>query len=410
MRRHIYLNIFLFNLIILNVACSSFQGKHQTDRKQELENFAKDNLKEAADQYKVMMNKLPGNGFPVTYDETEDKIQTAESAAWISGFYPGTLLYLYEETGDQELYEEALRTMEILEKEQYNTNTHDLGFMMLCSFGNANRIAPKPEYHKILINSAESLSSRFNEKIGSIRSWDSDDSSFLVIIDNMMNLELLFKATEITGDSSYYEIAVKHANTTIKNHFRPDNSSFHVVDYDQETGAPKAKKTAQGAADESAWARGQSWGLYGFTMTYRETGVTKYLEQANKIADFILSHPNLPEDKIPYWDYDAPGIPNTVRDASAGAIMASALIELAEYNDKDMAEKYTEAAKEIIFSLSTPAYKATIGENGGFILQHSVGSYPGNVEIDVPLSYADYYYIESLKRLKEKQEEARAQI
>lgn len=400
MKKYIY--SYFLSLLAINVGCNTNQGTQQADidQHQGSSEFVRNNFTDAAAQYKVMMKKLPDNGFPITYDESKDKIQTAGSAGWISGFYPGTLLYLYEETGDQELYDEAMRTMEMLEKEQYNTQTHDLGFMMLCSFGNANRITPKPQYDTIIINSAKSLSSRFNEKIGSIRSWNSDTSSFLVIIDNMMNLELLFEATELTGDSSFYNLAVTHANTTIKNHFRPDNSSYHVVDYDQNTGEPQAKKTAQGAADESAWARGQSWGLYGFTMTYRETGDKKYLEQANKIAEFLLSHPNLPEDKIPYWDYNAPGIPNTVRDASAGAIMASALLELAEYNNTEQAKKYRKAAQDIISSLSSPEYKAAIGENGGFILKHSVGSFPGNVEIDVPLSYADYYFIESLKRIK----------
>jgi uncharacterized protein YyaL (SSP411 family) len=222
----------------------------------------------------------------------------------------------------------------------------------------------------------------------------------IVIIDNMMNLKLLFWATQVTGDSSYYKIAVTHANTTIKNHFRDDYSSYHLVIYNADDGSIKKKVTAQGAADTSAWARGQSWGLYGFTETYRETKDKKYLEQAKRIAAFILDNPSLPADKIPYWDYDAPGIPNALRDASAGAIMASALIELSGYVDMPLAKKYRSAAETILLSLSSDKYKAAPNTNGGYILKHSVGFLPNNSEVDVPLTYADYYFVEALKRYK----------
>jgi uncharacterized protein YyaL (SSP411 family) len=273
--------------------------------------------------------------------------------------------------------------------------------MMFCSFGNANRIAPKPEYKEILLTSARSLSTRFNPKVGCIKSWDSKDATdFLVIIDNMMNLDLLFWATKISGDSSFYKIAVTHANTTIKNHFRPDYSSYHVVNYNPETGAIKQKRTAQGAADESAWARGQAWGLYGFTATYRETKDTRYLDQARHIADFLLAHPDLPADKVPYWDFNAPGIPNALRDASAASIMASALIELSEYVDAARSASYLTTAETMLRSLSNSTYKAAPGTNGGFIIQHGVGHMPNKTEIDVPLTYGDYYFIEAMIRYK----------
>ena len=310
-------------------------------------------------------------------------------------------MYLYEQTSDTALYNEATRILEVLKKEQFNTTTHDLGFMMYCSFGNANRIAPKPVYKDILINSAKSLSSRFNPTVGCIKSWDGKADEYLVIIDNMMNLKLLFWATEVTGDSSFYKIAVTHANTTIKNHFRNDNSSYHVINYN--SSAPNLinkKKTAQGAADESAWARGQAWGLYGFTETYRETKDKQYLEQANKIAQFILSHPNFPADKIPYWDFNAPDIPAALRDASAAAIMAAAFLELCRYVNKKKAKKYFKTAETILKNLSSPAYKAAAGTNGGFIIKHCVGHMPNKTEIDVPLTYADYYYIEAMIRYK----------
>ncbi len=281
----------------------------------------------------------------------------------------------------------------LLEKEQYNTSTHDLGFMMYCSFGNANRLNPQAAYTNILINSARSLATRFSPVTGCIRSWDSKPEDFIVIIDNMMNLELLFWATKATGDSSFYNIAVTHANTTLENHFRSDNSSYHVLNYDS-TGAVKQKKTAQGLHDESAWARGQAWGLYGYTATYRETKDEKYLEQAVKIAGFILSHPNLPEDKIPLWDFDAEK--DALRDASAAAIMASALIELDTYApDKG----YLKVAEEILTNL-TSDYTAEPGTNGQFIITHCVGHLPANSEVDVPLTYADYYFMEALMRLE----------
>jgi hypothetical protein len=293
-----------------------------------------------------------------------------------------------------------MRILNVLEKEKNNTGTHDLGFMMYCSFGNANRLQPKPAYKEILLTSARSLSTRFDKTVGCIRSWNGKPDEYLVIIDNMMNLELLFWATRVSGDSSFYKIAVTHANTTMKNHFRPDYSSYHVINYNSQTGAVQQKRTAQGAADESAWARGQAWGLYGFTVMYRETKDKKYLEQAKHIASFLLHHPNLPKDKIPYWDFNAPGIPGALRDASAAAIMASALIELGSYVDKKNSKEYRSVAETILRNLSNEHYKAAAGTNGGFIIQHGVGHLPNKSEVDVPLSYADYYFVEAMIRYK----------
>ena len=353
---------------------------------------------DGAAQYKLLAKNLPPDKFPKTYFPQTGKHEFSGSEWWCSGFYPGTLLYLYEKTGDTELYNEAMRIMKLLEKEKHNTRTHDLGFMMYCSFGNAARIAPKPEYRDILLTSARSLATRFDPNVGLIRSWDSKANDYVVIIDNMMNLKLLFWATQVSGDSSFYKIATTHADNTITHHFRPDNSSYHVINYHPQTGAVQKKHTAQGAADESAWARGQAWGLYGYTETYRETKNPRYLDQAVKIANFLLSHPNLPEDKIPYWDFNAPGIPNALRDASAAAIMASALLELSGYVDGKTSKDYLEVAETIIRNLSRQPYKAAIGANGGFILQHSVGHKPANSEVDVPLTYADYYFVEAMMR------------
>jgi hypothetical protein len=368
---------------------------------QQLLNTIQKNFSDAVIQYQFMGKHLDTGQFPKTYHESTGKLETSNSGWWCSGFYPGSLLLLYAQSHNQALLTEANRTMNTLAKEQYNTHTHDLGFMMYTSFGNANKIAPKPEYKQILINSAKSLSTRFNPKVGCIKSWDSKPSDFLVIIDNMMNLELLFWATKETGDSSFYKIAVTHANTTMKNHYRPDYSSYHVINYNPQTGEVQQKKTAQGYANESAWARGQAWGLYGFTVMYRETGDKKYLEQAEHIAHFILTNPNLPADKIPYWDFNDPGIPNVFRDASAGAIMASALLELCRYADKKDAQDYFSVAQTILTNLSSDKYKAALNTNGGFILKHSVGHLPQKSEVDVPLSYADYYFIEAMDRHKQ---------
>jgi len=355
-----------------------------------------DVLVQSAAQYKILANATPLNGLPRTFEN--GNVQTTNPDGWVSGFFAGTLLRLYEYTQDSVLLKNALIRLRLLEKEQFNKTTHDLGFMMYCSFGNAIRITPDAGYDSILINSARSLCTRFNPKVGCIRSWNSAPSHFLVIIDNMMNLELLMYAFEKTHDSSFYNIAVTHANTTMKNHFRPDYSSYHVVDYNPVTGAVQRKITHQGAADESAWARGQAWGLYGFTMMYRTTGDKKYLEQAKHIADFILHHPNLPSDKIPFWDFDAPGIPNAYRDASAAAIISSALIELSDYTSGNEKNEYKNVAATILKNLSSPPYKSRGDEVGGFLLKHSVGNLPAKSEIDVPLSYADYYFVEAAMR------------
>ena len=389
-------------IFFLLIAVNSVFAQSNTTFKldQQLLKTIDNNFNDAANQYKVLMKNLPADKFPKTYFPETGKYEFSNSGWWCSGFYPGTLLFLYQQTKDAVLYDEALRILGSLKKEESNTGTHDLGFMMYCSFGNANLIEPKQAYKDILLNSAKSLATRFSPTVGCIKSWNGKPDEYLVIIDNMMNLKLLFWATQISGDSSFYKIAVTHANTTIMNHFRNDNSSYHVINYNATTGAVQQKRTAQGFADESAWARGQAWGLYGYTETYRETKDTKYLEQANKIANFILSHPNLPIDKIPYWDFNAPGIPSALRDASAGAIMASALLELCTYVNKSKAKKYFKAAETMLKALSSADYKAAAGANGGFIVKHCVGHMPNKTEIDVPLTYADYYFVEAMARYK----------
>ena len=324
---------------------------------------------------------------------------------WTSGFFPGILWYINEYTGDKTFESFAKKWTEKLEPVKTFKGNHDIGFMMYCSFGNAYRLTQNEKYKDILIQSAYSLATRFNPQVGTIKSWDSWRSwenkhvfKYPVIIDNMMNLELLFEASKLSGDSTYYNIAVKHADTTMKNHFRDDNSCYHVVDYDPVTGEVRKRQTAQGYADESAWARGQAWAIYGYTMCYRYTHDQKYLDMAEKIYNFIFNNPNLPEDLVPYWDFDAPNIPNEPRDASAAACTASALYELSTYIP---GKNYKETADKIMESLGSPAYRAEVGTNGNFILMHSVGSIPHGAEIDVPLNYADYYFLEGIMRKRD---------
>lgn len=320
---------------------------------------------------------------------------------WCSGFFPGSLWQIYNYTNDSYWRQQAISFTWLIEDAKWNTGTHDLGFMMNNSFGKAWELTGERSYKDVVLQSAKSLITRYNPKVGCIRSWgrNSDTKKFTVIIDNMMNLEMLFRATQETGDSIYYKIAVKHADTTIKNHFRPDYSSYHVVEYDPATGNVQSRHTAQGFSDDSFWSRGQAWGLYGYTLCYRFTKNPAYLAQARHIADFFFGLPNLPEDLIPYWDMKAPNIPNTPRDASAAAIMASALYELSAYVSPADSKRYKDIADKMVDSLNKH-YQAEPGTSYGFLLLHSTGHHPGNSEIDVPLNYADYYYLEALGRKK----------
>lgn len=322
------------------------------------------------------------------------KLRTCDVYDWTSGFFPGSLWLAYELTGDERLLLDAVDYTNKMLPATFYTGTHDLGFMVGCSYGNALRLCPNDSLKTVIIRTADNLASRFNPEIGAIRSWDFGPWNFPVIIDNMMNLELLFQASKLTGDNKYKDIAIRHADKTMACHFRPDMTSYHVVSYNPD-GSIETRQTFQGRSDESAWARGQAWGVYGYTVCYRETGDKKYLEFAQKIADMIISRVKT-EDHIPLWDYDAPNLPTTPRDASAAAVTSSALFELCGYLPDG--QKYFNYAESILRSLSSPEYLAEIGTNCGFILKHSTGSLAHGSEIDVPLNYADYYYLESLKR------------
>lgn len=355
----------------------------------------------ARKQYLILADNTPADSMPQYFIPSKNKSIYSSTKWWCSGFYPGSLLYIYEYTGDIAILNEAKKRLSILNKENHYKGNHDLGFMMFCSFGNAYRLLGDSEYKNTIDTAAETVSVRYRPSIKAIQSWDrSENFQCPVIIDNMMNLELLNWASANGGNKKYMDIAINHANTTIKNHFHPDYKSYHVIDYDLKTGKVFAKKTWQGYSDTSAWARGQAWGLYGYTMMYRFTKDAKYLQQADHIASFILNHPHFPKDGIPYWDFDAPDIPNALKDASAGAILASALLELGQYATKSNQKIYIAAAEKILRSLSSEKYRAHLGDNGGFVLMHSVGALPFNSEVNVPLSYADYYFLEALLRYK----------
>ncbi|MGK7396899.1 MAG: glycoside hydrolase family 88 protein [Candidatus Cyclobacteriaceae bacterium M3_2C_046] len=403
-------NILTLLVLLSIIACNGSQQNNQQEAdksaQQPIEQVIEEGLEFSAQQYSKMVESLPDPARYPRTTETDGSLRTNDTRWWTSGFFPGSLWYLYEATGDPKWRTEAEQRTAPIEKEKTNTRTHDLGFMLFNSFGHGYRLTGNEQYREIMLTGAESLSTRFEPNVGCIRSWDHGDWEFPVIIDNMMNLEFLFWASREADEPRFREISLHHADTTQKHHYREDYSTWHVVSYDTSTGEVLEKVTHQGYSDESSWSRGQAWGLYGYTVMYRETKDPKYLEHAQHVADFILEHPNMPVDLIPYWDYDAPNIPDEERDASAAAIISSALIELSQYAEGEKAEQYLSNAKTIVRNLSSPAYRAELGANNNFILMHSVGSKPANSEVDVPLSYADYYYIESLLRLKEMLTEA----
>lgn len=381
-----------------------------TSSKKENSSFIQENVDFAKAQLGLAIDTIEASGKclnPVTL-KTDSSVYYCSYADWRSGFFPGSIWYLYELTGDSTYLPLAKKYTEAIRRAENLTWHHDIGFIINCSFGNGLRLAPDTAYSNAMIQAAKSLSTRFRPNAKVIQSWDVNGNSWQsqrgwecpVIIDNMMNLELLFEATKLSGDSTFYHIAVAHADRTLAEHFRLDGSCYHVIDYNIADGSVRHRQTAQGYADESIWSRGQAWAIYGFTVCYRETKDRKYLDQALKTFQLMKNHPSMPEDLIAYWDMDAPKIPNEPRDASTASCIASALYEISTYDVPDAAS-YKEYADRMMQSLSTPAYRAKVGSNGNFLLMHSVGSIPHDSEIDVPLNYADYYFMEALKRKRD---------
>jgi unsaturated chondroitin disaccharide hydrolase len=342
---------------------------------------------------------------PGSIDNGRSEWRWTHPGSWTCGFWPGILWYLYEYNHDPGLRAAADSfSCAVIPGVTGHAGSHDVGFMAFCSLGNGYRLTGNPAYKQALVKAADSLAALFNPAVGTILSWPQMNARMgwphNTIIDNMMNLELLFWASKNGGGRHLYDVAFKHAETTMLHHFRPDFSTWHVVVYDDSTGERISGVTHQGYADETMWARGQAWAVYGFTMTYRETRDRRFLDVAQKAADRFLQR--LPVDGIPYWDFDAPNIPDEPRDASAAAIVASALIELASFaGDSDISRKYIDTSERILRTLSSEAYQSRT-QNPAFLL-HSVGHRPKNSEVDASIIYADYYYLEALMRWKKLQ-------
>ena len=348
---------------------------------------AKQTVSEINDSTKFPRSTLPDGSW-----------KTSASREWTSGFFPGSLWLLHETTNDPFFKQAAERWTAGMTQEQFDTGTHDVGFKIFDSYGNGYRLHPSDEYKKIILQAAQTLSKRFHPTVGSIKSSDKRKWEYPVIIDNMMNLELLFWAAENGGPQHLRDIAIKHAETTMKNHFRQDGGTFHVVSYDSLNGSVKERATHQGYADESVWARGQAWAIDGFTMVYRFTHDKRFLQTAQRAADYYIGH--LPPDGVPYWDFMAPDIPKAPRDVSAAAISASALFELSKYTASTSKKtSYLETAKQILRSLCSAPYLAE-GTNSHAVLNHAVGNMPAKAEIDVSLVYADYYFIQAMLRYR----------
>lgn len=380
----------LFSLLVIMASCT---------KQEPMEALIDRVFSVAEQQYVAMDARLDDKTMPqtITHDST---FKSSTIYWWCSGFYPGSLWYIYEYTQNDTVKLLAEKNTLKLDPIQYVTHDHDVGFQLNCSYGNGLRLIGNKDYEKVLHQGAKSLATRFSPITGVIQSWDflRRDWKYPVIIDNMMNLELLMFASKAFDDDSLAYVARSHADTTLKNHFREDYSSYHLVDYDPKDGHVRSKQTVQGYSDESSWGRGQAWALYGYTMMYRMTEDKRYLSQAECVGNMLLSR--LPVDGIPYWDFDAPN-GNEYRDASAGAIMASAFVELSSFTEDAKArQNYLNVAEKQLRTLASSTYLAEPGTNCNFILKHSVGNFPEKSEVDVPLSYVDYYFLEGLLRYK----------
>lgn len=409
---HLFLNFLLAFIFLFSTAFAQApkgKGKKGLQKSQSFQkktSFDPDSIfRFALKQYTKATQNFTDTSKAIRSCDSSGKWTQIPKKDWMSGFFPGVLWYIFENTKDANIGLQARKWTQSIEQQKFLTSHHDIGFMMFCSFGNGMRLQPAEKDKSVLLQSAESALYRFNPKVGTIKSWNFKANEHPTIIDNMMNLELLTWASKASGNQKYKDVAIKHAETSLKHHFRPDYSSYHVVLYDSTTGNVIKKHTAQGYSDDSRWARGQAWGLYGYVMMYRETGKKEFLQQALNISDLFIRL--LPKDTIPFWDFDAPKIPNEVKDASSAAVAASGLLELALLVEEEkLAEKYYNAAFLMLNALSGPKYLA-YGKSYECVLLHSAYHVPKNYEVDVNISYADYYYLEALSRLKQIQKGAK---
>ena len=355
-------------------------------------------------------NMMPRN---ILKGQTRWNCRKAKAQEWCSGFWAGILWMDYgcmqgagskeKEAGRKEIRKAAegyTQAMTFLEKEP--VFDHDLGFLVINSFLKGYEQTGNDEYKRIALVAADSLATIFNAKVGTIASWPRHIKTYgghNTIMDNMMNLELLFWAAENGGSPLLKDIAISHATTTMRNHFRPDGSCYHVAVYDTLTGDFIRGVTHQGYADHSMWARGQSWAIYGYTMVYRYTHDPIFLSFAQKVTDIYLKRlRETSDDMVPLWDMDDPRGIEAPKDASAACIVASALLELSQYLDGWRGKTYRDAAEKMLTDLSTEKYQSR-DRNVAFLM-HSTGHHPAGSEIDASIIYADYYYIEALSRLK----------
>lgn len=388
--------IILASIVMAFGSCSERQQSSETINTDQMLEYCVEKVKTSLVDLSSP-DSLPRNIYP-----NQTKWNKVGIHDWTSGFWPGILWYAYEASGDDTILKSAEKYTESLRGVlEVPVDNHDLGFMLYCSYGNGFRLEKDPKYHDLLLVAADSLAILYNPKVGTILSWPAMREKMNwphnTIIDNMINLELLFWASKNGGSSDLYDIAVSHANTSMKSFIRPDFSTYHVAVFDTVDGHFIKGVTHQGYADESQWARGQAWGIYGYTMCYRETGDEKYLQTAQKLANVFISR--LPNDGMPYWDFDDPDIPNAPKDASAAAVAASGMLELSTYiKDHDLQAKYKSAAIDMMTKLSSPEYLS--GDKNEAFLLHSTGHLPNGTEIDASIIYADYYYLEALLRLK----------
>ncbi|WP_044209448.1 glycoside hydrolase family 88 protein [Flammeovirga sp. OC4] len=381
------------NRLLIITACvfGLFACKNETHQ-------SKNIIERSAKQYGVLVRSAYAeNKVPRSTDEHGEVEWARRKMDWTQGFFPGACWKLYENTKDPKWKDAAMHFQNLFVEVKDIATTHDLGFMFYCSFGEGYKLTKNEEFKQVVIDASNALMKRFDPKVGCIKSWDfgKEKWTYPVIIDNMLNLEMLFEASILTGDDKYKKVAISHANKTLEHHFREDYSTWHVVDYNPIDGSVTKKLTHQGYGDETSWARGQGWALYGYTMCYRYTKDPRYLEQAKKVATLI--HKHLPEDFVPVWDFDVKDPKNQYRDASAACVYASALVELYQFTND---QEHKLLAENIIASLSSDKYFSAYKDNQGFLLKHSVGNWPRDSEIDVSLNYADYYFLEAVTRIQ----------